>query len=122
MSSSELPSRLEDILEAIAVIGAYTTGKTLDDYATERMLRDAVERNVERISEAPRHIPRSIKAKHPEIPWRKVAGRRNTQTPATDMAPTSDDVSAPPRGRYSSSNETAVLVAFAWQRSSHAFR
>jgi uncharacterized protein with HEPN domain len=59
------------------VIGAYTAGKTQGDYAAERMLRDAVERNVERISEASRHIPRSLKAKHPEIPWRKVAGIGN---------------------------------------------
>jgi uncharacterized protein with HEPN domain len=41
------------------------------------MLRDAVERNIERISEASRHIPRSVKAKHPEIPWRKIAGIGN---------------------------------------------
>jgi uncharacterized protein with HEPN domain len=77
MSSPELVSRLEDILEAIAVIGAYTTGKTQDDYAAERMLRDAVERNIERISEASRHIPRRLKAKHAAIPWRKVAGIGN---------------------------------------------
>ena len=37
----------------------------------------AAERNVERISEASRHIPRSIKAKPPEIAWRKVAGIGN---------------------------------------------
>jgi len=77
MPSSELASRLEDILEAIAVIGTYTSGKTEDHYAAERMLRDAVERNVERISEASRHIPRSLKAPHPQIPWRKVAGIGN---------------------------------------------
>lgn len=77
MASPELASRLEDILEAIAVIGAYTSGKSQDDYAAERMLRDAVERNVERISEASRHIPRHLKTRHPEIPWRKVAGSGN---------------------------------------------
>jgi uncharacterized protein with HEPN domain len=77
MAPSALMSRLEDILEAISVIAEYTAGKTFDDYAAERMLRDAVERNVERISEASRHIPKGLKAKHPEIPWRKVAGIGN---------------------------------------------
>jgi uncharacterized protein with HEPN domain len=77
MAAPELASRLEDILEAIALIGAYTSGKTQHDYAAERMLRDAVERNIERISEASRHIPKSVKAKHPEIPWRKIAGIGN---------------------------------------------
>jgi uncharacterized protein with HEPN domain len=74
MDSPEIAARLEDIVEAIAAIGAYTSGKSFDDYVAERMLRDAVERNIERISEASRHIPRNLKAKHPEIPWRKVAG------------------------------------------------
>jgi uncharacterized protein with HEPN domain len=41
------------------------------------MLRDAVERNLERISEASRHIPKDLKAGHPEIPWQKVAGIGN---------------------------------------------
>jgi uncharacterized protein with HEPN domain len=41
------------------------------------MLRDAVERNVERISEASRHIPSKFKRNHTEIPWRKVAGIGN---------------------------------------------
>jgi len=73
MSSSDLASRLEDILDAIVAIGTYTSGKSAGDYASERMLRDAVERNVERISEASRHIPRGFTVTHPEIPWRKVA-------------------------------------------------
>ena len=77
MDAGELASRLQDILEAIAVIGEYTAGKTYDDYAAERMLRDAVERNVERLSEASRHIPDNLKARHPEIPWQKVAGIGN---------------------------------------------
>jgi uncharacterized protein with HEPN domain len=77
MASREPAARLEDILDAIAVIGAYTSGKTLEDYLAQRMLRDAVERNVERISEASRHIARGLKTKHPEIPWRNIAGIGN---------------------------------------------
>ena len=37
------------------------------------MLRDAVERCLEIISEASRHVPAELKARHPEIPWRGVA-------------------------------------------------
>jgi hypothetical protein len=68
MAPSALISRLEDILEAISVIAEYTAGKTFDDYAAERMLRDAIERNVEPISEASRHIPKSLKAGIPSFP------------------------------------------------------
>ena len=64
MALPEVASWLEDILEAIATISTYTSNKTFDDYIAERMLRDAVERNVERISEASRHVPRRLKAKH----------------------------------------------------------
>lgn len=77
MTTAELASRLEDILEAIAAIGEYTAGKTFEDYAAERMLRDAVERNIERISEASRHIPDSLRASHPDIEWPKVASIGN---------------------------------------------
>ena len=77
MDASKLASRLQDILEAIAAIAEYTAGKTFDDYVAERMLRDAVERNIERISEASRHLPKSLRAKHPGIPWQKVAGIGN---------------------------------------------
>ena len=37
------------------------------------MLRDAVERCLERISEASRRLPQEVKATQPHIPWRKVA-------------------------------------------------
>ena len=37
------------------------------------MLADAVERNIERISEACRHVADDVKQLRPEIPWRQVA-------------------------------------------------
>jgi uncharacterized protein with HEPN domain len=36
-----------------------------------------VERGVEIISEASRHLPAELKARNPEIPWQKVAGIGN---------------------------------------------
>jgi uncharacterized protein with HEPN domain len=36
-----------------------------------------VERGVEIISEASRHLTEDLKARHPEIPWQKVAGIGN---------------------------------------------
>jgi hypothetical protein len=35
------------------------------------------ERGVEIVSEASRHLPPELKARHPEIPWQKVAGIGN---------------------------------------------
>ena len=44
--------RLQDILEAIERIEIYTLGKTSEHFAADTMLRDSVERNIERLSEA----------------------------------------------------------------------
>ena len=41
------------------------------------MLRDAVERGIEIISEASRHLPEDLKAEHPEVSWRNAAGIGN---------------------------------------------
>jgi uncharacterized protein with HEPN domain len=77
MSAAEILSRLEDILEAIAEIEAFIGEKTFDDYMAEPLLRRGVERDIEIISEASRHIPKSLKSRYPLIPWRKVAGIGN---------------------------------------------
>lgn len=69
--------RLEHIVEFIDAIRDYTRGKSAEDYGRDQMLRDAVERNIEKISEASRHVPAELKALHPQIPWRKVAGVGN---------------------------------------------
>jgi uncharacterized protein with HEPN domain len=52
-------------------------GKREADFVTDRLLIDAVERNIERISEASRHIPEALKAKYPHLSWRAIAGIGN---------------------------------------------
>jgi len=46
------PKLLEDIRECAAFVREATQGKTLDDYRSNRILRQAVERNFEIIGEA----------------------------------------------------------------------
>jgi uncharacterized protein with HEPN domain len=67
---------LEHIKEAIAIIER-VAGKTLDDLAADDVLRDAVERRIEMISEASRRLPEDMKARHPAVPWHNVAGIGN---------------------------------------------
>ena len=69
--------RLRDIIEAISYIQSDMAGVTLDALASDRQKRWQVERGIEIISEASRHLPQDMKARHPEIPWRKVAGIGN---------------------------------------------
>jgi uncharacterized protein with HEPN domain len=77
MARAPVADRLRHILDAIARIEALTAGKTFEDYMADWVTRDAVERNLERASEASRHIPSEIKAQHKHIAWRSIAGLGN---------------------------------------------
>jgi uncharacterized protein with HEPN domain len=50
---------------------------SLDAFEADWRKRWLVERGVEIISEASRHLPGELKARHPQIPWPKVAGIGN---------------------------------------------
>jgi uncharacterized protein with HEPN domain len=68
---------LEQMLEAILDIEQITAGRGFDAYTADRPSRRAVERCIEIVSEASRHLPQKLKASHPAIPWPKVAGIGN---------------------------------------------
>ena len=65
---------LEDIKDAVLAIEEFTVAKTYADYLGVRMLRQAIERNVEIISEASRKLPAELTEAHPDVPWRKIRG------------------------------------------------
>ena len=73
---SALP-RLADILDAITGIRETVMGLDQAAFAASWTALRAVERGVEIISEASRHIPADLKDNHPEIPWAKIAGIGN---------------------------------------------
>ena len=52
MRPERTPKTLEDVQDAAAFILEATEDKTLDDYSSDRLLRNAVERNFEVIGEA----------------------------------------------------------------------
>jgi uncharacterized protein with HEPN domain len=68
---------LEHIKEAIAIIERRVAGRTIADLASDDVLRDAIERRIEMISEASRRLPEEMKARHPDVPWHNVAGIGN---------------------------------------------
>jgi uncharacterized protein with HEPN domain/predicted nucleotidyltransferase len=69
--------RLTDIIEAVELIRSEMAGVTLKAFEPDRRKRWLVERGIEIISEASRHLPDDLKSRHPEIPWPKVAGIGN---------------------------------------------
>jgi uncharacterized protein with HEPN domain len=73
MAAQDSQLYLAQMLDNIERIRLWTSGHTLETYRANLMLRDAVERCLERISEASRRLPQGLKATQPHIPWRKVA-------------------------------------------------
>lgn len=69
--------RLQDILDAVAEIDSFTAGMSLDQLRTDAKTRRAVERDIEIISEAARHLTIDDERNHPEIPWQKVRATGN---------------------------------------------
>jgi uncharacterized protein with HEPN domain len=63
--------------DAIRRIERYTRDQTAATFAKNELVRDAVERCIEIISEASRRVPANLKSLHPEIPWSKVSGIGN---------------------------------------------
>ena len=64
--------RLLHIVEAIKRIDQYVADSD-SPFEDDTLTLDAIERNLERISEASRHIPDDMKADHAHIDWRAMA-------------------------------------------------
>jgi uncharacterized protein with HEPN domain len=73
MEAERVRERRRHMLDAIAAIERPTTGKTLADDSANPDMAAAVERYIERPSEASRHVPDDLKASQPQIEWRGVA-------------------------------------------------
>ena len=74
MASHPALARLTDIIQAIELVRTELAEVTLPAFAADIRKRWLVERGVEIVSEASRHLPSEVKARHPAIPWAKVAG------------------------------------------------
>jgi uncharacterized protein with HEPN domain len=68
---------LHDVLTTIDGIEKAVVGKSLDDYRSDWVLRHALQRGVEIVSEACRRIPEPLRQTQPEIPWRSITGIGN---------------------------------------------
>lgn len=77
MTARSVAPRLLDIIESIERVRAALGDTSLEAFESDWQKQWLVERGVEIISEASRHLPAEMKARHTEIPWRKVAGIGN---------------------------------------------
>lgn len=68
---------LDDIIEAIRRIRAFTYRMDFDAFKGDIKTQDAVVRNLEIIGEASGRLPDVVRHAAPEIEWRKEVGIRN---------------------------------------------
>lgn len=65
------------IVESIELIETYSEDLTTDKFKKNTVIQDAIIRRLEIIGEAVKNISISFKEKHPEIPWKQMAGMRD---------------------------------------------
>lgn len=70
-------ARLWDMLDAARAASEFTAGMSMHTYLADRKTRNAIERNLEIIGEAARHVSDAARARLPEVPWTSVIGLRN---------------------------------------------
>jgi len=68
---------LKHMLDAINLIEEYLGDKDYDEFKNNRMLQDAVIREIEIIGEATKNLSMAFRNKHSNIPWRQIAGMRD---------------------------------------------
>ena len=68
---------IDHILECIELVEDYLNGKSIEDFMGSSQLQDAVIRRIEIIGEATKNLPQDFKNRHPDIPWKEMAGMRD---------------------------------------------
>jgi uncharacterized protein with HEPN domain len=68
---------LAHIVESIEIIERYSEGLTEEELRRSVDSQDKIIRRIEIIGEAVKNLPDEVKRKHPEIPWRDIAGMRD---------------------------------------------
>lgn len=72
-----VPLLLGEILEAIELIGQYTEGLGFPEFESNTEKQDAVVRRLAVIGDAVKGIPEDLRNRHPDVPWREIAGARD---------------------------------------------
>jgi uncharacterized protein with HEPN domain len=77
MLSNTATAALRDIVHHIDLAGNFVTGLDYDAFCADPRTFYAVTRCLEIISEASRRLPVELKARHPSIAWKDIAGAGN---------------------------------------------
>lgn len=76
-SGREYVDYLRDILDAAEKAERFTQGLDFAAFTTDDKTVFAVTRALEVIGEAAKKVPKSVRTRHPEVPWSRMAGIRD---------------------------------------------
>ena len=68
---------IDHILDALAQIETYVSGKSYEEFTENQMCIDAVLREMQIIGEASKRLSEDFKYAHNSIPWKAIAGFRD---------------------------------------------
>ncbi|NTU59672.1 MAG: DUF86 domain-containing protein [Deltaproteobacteria bacterium] len=73
---------LRHVLDAIGQVRSYVGGLDCEAFFENRLVQDAVIRQLEVIGEASRNLSEEFRAGQPDVPWGDIVGMRNRLTHA----------------------------------------
>jgi len=68
---------LRDISDMMNKIDNFIQGMTFSEFANDEKTNFAVFRAIEIIGEAARNIPKKVRDRYPEVPWKRMTGMRD---------------------------------------------
>ncbi|MDI6791679.1 MAG: DUF86 domain-containing protein [bacterium] len=68
---------IQDILKALVDIDKFVAGMDFNDFLSDEKTKSAVVWQIQTIGEATKNIPKSIREKYKEIPWKYMARMRD---------------------------------------------
>jgi uncharacterized protein with HEPN domain len=68
---------IDDMIGFAEKVIVYTDGLNQERFAAGGLTYDATLRNLELIGEAATHVPETVRAVYPQVPWRLIIATRN---------------------------------------------